>query len=79
LLESALCLGIGAAALAARHSTAIRIPGAVFIGAIAVYTLGRQMLLPLRDLPRATSYGRLVAIAVTATVVLAELLVAIFT
>jgi phosphatidylglycerol:prolipoprotein diacylglycerol transferase len=79
LLESALCLGIGAAALAARHSTVISIPGAVFVGAIAVYTLGRQMLLPLRDLPRATSYGRLVAIAVTATVVLAELLVAIFT
>ncbi|HEX3541345.1 MAG TPA: prolipoprotein diacylglyceryl transferase family protein [Acidimicrobiales bacterium] len=79
LLESALCLGIGAAALAARHSTVASIPGAVFIGAIAVYTLGRQMLLPLRDLPRATSYGRPVAIAVTATVVLAVLLVAIFT
>jgi hypothetical protein len=37
------------------------------------------MLLPLRDLPRATSHGRLVAIAVAATVVLAELLVAVFT
>jgi phosphatidylglycerol:prolipoprotein diacylglycerol transferase len=79
LLESALCLGIGASAVAARHSTVVRIPGVAFVGAIAVYTFGRQMLLPLRDLPRATSYGRLVAIAVTATVVLAELLVAIFT
>jgi phosphatidylglycerol:prolipoprotein diacylglycerol transferase len=79
LLESALCLGIGAAAVAARLSAVVSIPGAVFIGAIAVYTLGRQVLLPLRDLPRASSYGRLVAIAVTATVLLAELLVAIFT
>ena len=32
--------------------------GVVFVIAIAAYTAGRQLLLPLRDLPRTTSTGR---------------------
>jgi phosphatidylglycerol:prolipoprotein diacylglycerol transferase len=79
LLESALCLALAAGAFAAGHSSAARPPGAVFVGAIASYILGRQLLLPLRDLPRTTSYGRLVATAVSATVVLAELVAVTFT
>lgn len=32
--------------------------GAVFTGAVALYVLGRQLLFPLRDLPRTTRHGR---------------------
>lgn len=45
--------------------------GAVFVGALAAYTLGRQLLFPLRDLPRATRHGRTAMIAVTSALVVA--------
>jgi prolipoprotein diacylglyceryltransferase len=79
LLESALALALGVAALVAVLSTAAKPAGVVFAGAIAAYTLGRQLLFPLRDLPRKTSHGRTLTIAVTAAVVLAEALAAVLT
>jgi phosphatidylglycerol:prolipoprotein diacylglycerol transferase len=79
LLESALALALGVAALVAVLSTAAKPAGFVFAGAIAAYTLGRQLLFPWRDLPRKTSHGRTLTIAVTAAVLLAEALAAVLT
>lgn len=74
LLESALAFVSGAIALVTVWSSDGDPGGVVFIGAVAAYTLGRQLLFPLRDLPRNTSHGRaitmtLAAIAVVAAVV----------
>lgn len=43
--------------------------GTVFVGGMAGYTLARQVLFPLRDLPRATRWGRAATLAVSTTVV----------
>lgn len=77
LLESAVAATIGAASLLAVLSGAAEPPGAVFVAAIAAYTLGRQLLLPWRDLPRRTPRGRALALAVTAAVVLVDVAVAV--
>lgn len=77
LLESALALALGAAALLAGSSGAVGPTGVVFVGAIAAYTLGRQLLFPLRDLPRTTSHGRVLTAAVAAAVVLVDVVVAV--
>jgi phosphatidylglycerol:prolipoprotein diacylglycerol transferase len=79
LLESALALALGLAALLADLSGGVRPAGAVFVLAIAAYTLGRQILFPWRDLPRTTSYGRTLIIAVTVLVLLAGAVAAAFT
>jgi len=42
----------------------------------AVVAVGRQLLFPWRDLPRDTSHGRLLTIAVTALVVFADVMAA---
>lgn len=49
--------------------------GAVFVGGLAAYTLARQVLFPLRDLPRATSWGRVVTMGLSATLVVADVAV----
>jgi phosphatidylglycerol:prolipoprotein diacylglycerol transferase len=77
LFESALALVLGVAALFAVLSGAVRPAGVVFVGAIAAYTLGRQLLFPLRDLPRKTSHGRVLTMAVAAAVVLVDIAVAV--
>ena len=64
LFESLLAGTVGVAALLAVWLTTPHPAGVVFIAAIAAYTLGRQLLFPLRDLPRTTAHGRtLVALA----------------
>lgn len=73
LLESAVALGIGGAALAAATAQPAPTGGVVFAGAIAAYTLGRQLLFPLRDLPRNTSHGRRLTMAVAGGVLVAAL------
>jgi hypothetical protein len=50
------------------------LPGALFVGAVASYTLGRQLLFPLRREPRRTSAGRLGTLAVSALIAVAALL-----
>lgn len=76
LLESALAGSLGSLALAAALATRPHPAGILFVGAIATYTLGRQLLLPLRDLPRRTARGRTVAILATAVILAADTLVA---
>ncbi len=76
LLESALAASLGAAALAAALVTTPHPAGILFVGVIAVYTLGRQLLLPLRDLPRRTARGGTLAIVATAVILAADIVVA---
>lgn len=52
---AALLAGLSAAALIGGWD---RPPGGVFVGALASYTLGRQLLFPLRSVSRTTSSGR---------------------
>lgn len=68
VLESALALGVGATALVVVWTGAPRPAGTVFVGAMAAYTLGRQLLFPLRSAARHTARGRMVATVLTALV-----------
>lgn len=72
LLEAACAAAVGLLALL------LVVPGThprglVFVGALASYTLARQLLFPLRQLPRQTRYGRPVMLVAGAVVLLADL------
>lgn len=58
LLESALATAIGLGSLAIVISPSSDAGGAVFVAALAAYVFGRQVLFPLRSLPRNTRAGR---------------------
>ena len=47
--------------------------GIVFVGALAAYTLGRQLLFPLRDIDRQTRHGRPLMIGLTIAVLVADI------
>lgn len=80
LLESALAASIGATALVVLLTAGFsEFPGVIFIGAMAAYVLGRQLLLPLRAEASKTRYGRLFTLAVAASVLLAAIVVAVIT
>ena len=51
--------------------------GVVFLAGIGAYTAGRQFLFPLREIPRATPYGRIATLAISCAIALTALLVAI--
>ena len=78
LLESSLAGVIGALAFAAVFLLEANSGGLVFVAGIAAYTAGRQLLFPLRGIPRTTTYGpkvmlgsaSLVALAATAALLL---------
>lgn len=70
LMESAVALGIALAATAAVSAKVAAPAGMVFAGGMAAYTLGRQLLFPLRDLPRHTAAGRTVTTAGAAGVLI---------
>lgn len=74
LLEALLGFIIGAAALLVVLSGRSALPGSVFVGALAAYSLGRQFILPLRAEPRMRpSLGRALTVAVTGTVLIADI------
>ncbi|WP_218595068.1 prolipoprotein diacylglyceryl transferase family protein [Pseudonocardia oceani] len=79
LLEAAIAIAIGIGALALFLAGPLPLPGALFFGAVAAYTVGRQLLFPLRRESRRTSTGRLLTLAaaglVVVTAVLASVLV----
>ena len=77
LLESALAAAIGAIALVTAGLP--ELGGTIFIGALAAYVLGRQLLLPLRAESRKTRYGRAITMAIAATILAADLIAAIVT
>lgn len=78
LLESSLAGVVGALALAAVVLFGANAGGLVFVAGFAAYTAGRQLLFPLRGIPRTTTYGpkvmlgsaSLVALAATAALLL---------
>ena len=73
LLESAVALAIGVVAFLAVWIGQPAPAGAVFVGAVAAYTLGRQLLFPLRDRPRHTARGRAFVLAASALAVATDL------
>lgn len=66
LLEAALAATVGLAAWTAVMARPAPPAGTVFIAAMAAYTLGRQLLFPLRDLPRHTHQGRTLTMGLAA-------------
>ena len=58
LLESSTALLTCAAAAIAVLAIGVTGDGLIFLATLAAYTAGRQVVFPLRDLPRATSHGR---------------------
>jgi len=78
LLESGLAMFIGLVALVTVATTTPRRTGAVFIAAMAAYTLGRQLLFPWRDIRRNTTHGRTLTMTLAGLVVVADLAVVTF-
>ncbi|CCG02805.1 prolipoprotein diacylglyceryl transferase [Blastococcus saxobsidens] len=73
LLESSMAGLIAAATLVAVVLTDPRVDGLLFMAGLAAYTFGRQLLFPLRGLPRQTKHGRRLTLAVAGLVLLAAL------
>jgi phosphatidylglycerol:prolipoprotein diacylglycerol transferase len=74
LMESLLCLAIGAVALALVLVGGLGDSGALLVAVIAAYTLGRQLILPFRAESRQTSLGRPLTIAIAGAVLVAAIL-----
>lgn len=70
LLESGLA-GLVATATLVALLTDPAVDGLLFLGGVAAYTFGRQLLFPLRNLPRKTRCGRRITLAVAGVVPLA--------
>lgn len=77
LMESALAISIAASTFVLLYLWTPSKSGAVFVEALAMYTLGRQALLSLRARPRYTRFGRPVVSALAAAAVLAAALVGV--
>ena len=78
LMESALAGALAVLALTAVLSIDPPVDGTVLVAALAAYIAGRQLLFPLRGIPRATTWGRLTTLVVALlalTVTLVVLLV----
>jgi len=76
LLESALAGVLGAVATLVVWLAEPRYGGLWFVAAIAAYLVGRQLLFPLREIPRSTAHGRQITLAVASLVLVLDLLVA---
>jgi phosphatidylglycerol:prolipoprotein diacylglycerol transferase len=77
LFESTLALLVGLTALLVVRAASPEPAGIVFVTALAAYTLGRQLLFPLRDLPRNTSHGRALTMTIAGLVLAAALAVTV--
>jgi phosphatidylglycerol:prolipoprotein diacylglycerol transferase len=71
LLESGFAGLVATATLVALVSTDPAVGGLFFVAGLSVYTLGRQLLFPLRHIPRTTTHGRIVTLAATGLTALA--------
>lgn len=74
LLESSLAGVVGALTLAAVLVFGASAGGLAFVAGIAAYTAGRQLLFPLRGIPRTTAHGPMVMLASASLVSLAATL-----
>lgn len=79
LMESgaAATLALVTGAIAWRGS--ISPAGLLFVGGVAAYVVVRQLLFPLRGIPRATRYGRQATLAVALAALLSALTLSLFT
>lgn len=77
LVESAMSAVLGAGALLSVLYATPNVGGAVFVAAVAANTVGRQLLFPLRNVPRATSYGRITTMTLAAIAAIAAIAVAV--
>lgn len=76
LIEALLALVIGVVTLLLFTNARSLLPGALLIGAIAAYALGRQFILPLRSEPRLRStIGRMATVTIAALVLGIDVLV----
>ncbi len=75
LFESSMAGILGLTALLVVTTSDLPVDGAVFVASIAAYTFGRQLLFPLRGIPRKTVHGRTVTMAITAIVIAADIAV----
>jgi phosphatidylglycerol:prolipoprotein diacylglycerol transferase len=76
-LESLACLAIGLAALFFVLQAPRPAAGTVFVGAVAAYTVYRQILFPYRAEPRRSSLGRSVSMIAAGLVLIADVIAAI--
>ena len=76
-LESLACLVIGLAALLLVLQARPPAAGTVFAGALAAYTVGRQVLFPYRAEARRSSFGRVTSMIAAGLVLVADVIVAI--
>ncbi len=76
-LESLACLVIGLASLFVVLQSRRPAAGTVFVGAVAAYTLCRQLLFPYRAEPRRSSLGRAASMTAAGLVLVADVIVAI--
>lgn len=77
LMEAIICLPIGFVALMLVLAGPPMLPGSIFVGALAAYTLARQFILPLRAEPRQTTLGPLLAAAVSALALIGVVVLAV--
>lgn len=76
LIEALLALVIGVVTLLLFTNARSLLPGALLVGAIAAYALGRQFILPLRSEPRLRStIGRMATVTIAALVLGIDVLV----
>lgn len=68
-LESAMSAALAAMTAVIVASGALHRGGTTFVVGIASYTFGRQLLFPLRDIPRSTRFGRPITAVVTAAAI----------
>lgn len=72
LMESTMAGAVLLATLLVVLRVSLPADGLAFVGGIAAYVFGRQVLFPLRDLPRKTRHGRLVTMVVAGAVLLGD-------
>lgn len=77
LFESTMTLLVGVAAMLIVTTARPASAGVVFVGALAAHTLGRQLLFPLRELPRHTSRGRVLTLLFAGITLIAAIAVAV--
>jgi phosphatidylglycerol---prolipoprotein diacylglyceryl transferase len=73
-MEALLGLFLGVAALAIVLVAGLGSSGALLVGVVAAYTIGRQLILPLRAEPRQTAWGRRLTMAAAALALVGSLL-----
>lgn len=75
ILESVIAATLALATGAVSWRASGLLPGGVFLGGLAAYVLARQLLFPLRELPRATRHGRTVVLVLASATLIASTLV----